>query len=172
MLQEQLSRNNRLIDYLMKRIKNRNRLPLDQSALLAEIALNAEDTQSNQLTSEKTLQPLKRQLLLHRQENKQLKDEVNRLKKSQSVAVYNQMEFKLVTKETECARLQSLLDELVKLKNIGFEEALEEKKERQKSKIKLTTMPSDSLPPNDQLKAKDLEIIALKKEVNQLEEAI
>jgi hypothetical protein len=55
---------------------------------------------------------------------------------------------------------------LVKLKNIGFEEALEEKKERQKSKIKLTTMPSDSLPPNDQPKAKDLEIIALKKEVN------
>jgi len=49
---------------------------------------------------------------------------------------------------------------------MGFEEALEEKKERQKSEIKLTTMSSDSLPPNDELKAKDLEIIALKKEVN------
>ena len=82
------------------------------------------------------------------------------------------MEFKLETKETECARLQSLLDEMVTLKNIGFEGSLEEKKERQKSKIKLTTMASDSLPPNDQLQAKDLEIIALKKEVNQLEEAI
>ena len=44
MLQEQLSRNNRLINYLMKRMQNRNRLPLDYSALSAEIALNAEDT--------------------------------------------------------------------------------------------------------------------------------
>jgi len=38
---------------------------------------------------------------------------------------------------------------MVTLKNIGFEGALEEKKVRQKSKIKLSTMPSDSLPPND-----------------------
>jgi len=38
---------------------------------------------------------------------------------------------------------------MVTLKNIGFEGSLEEKKERQKSKIKLTTMASDSLPPND-----------------------
>jgi hypothetical protein len=43
-----------------------------------------------------------------------------------------------------------LLDEVEKLKGEGFEEFLEERKERPRSKTKLAPVPSDSLMPYEQ----------------------